>query len=160
MSAVVERTIAAPPQHVQAALADGWLYPVWVVGATHIRDVDARWPAPGSKLHHRVGAWPLTIKDFSQVLEMEPERLLVLRVRAWPVGQGRVRLELAPVEDGTHVVMREKATGGPARLIPPILVNWLLRARNRESLARLASLAENRYPVSRTPAPGSASGSG
>ncbi|MCU1690544.1 MAG: hypothetical protein JWN61_3087 [Pseudonocardiales bacterium] len=144
MTAVVERDINAAPEAVQAVLSDGWLWAGWVVGASHIRDVDESWPTVGSKLHHRVGVWPVTIKDFTEVLEHDPDRLLVLRVRAWPVGEGQVRLELSGRDGGTHVVMREKATAGPGRLIPPVLINWLLRARNRESLARLASVAERR----------------
>ena len=29
-----------PPSAVWAVLADGWLYPVWVVGAARMREVD------------------------------------------------------------------------------------------------------------------------
>ena len=53
----------APPERVFDALVDAWLLPVWVVGATHIRDVDDNWPEPGSVVHHQVGAWPFTISD-------------------------------------------------------------------------------------------------
>ena len=144
MTAVVQREIAASSSAVQAVLSDGWLWAGWVVGATHIRDVDKAWPAVGAKLHHRVGVWPATISDHTEVKVFEGERQLVLRVRAWPVGEGEVRLDLTRTADGTLVVMREKPTSGPARLLPGALVNWLLRARNRESLARLASIAEHR----------------
>lgn len=144
MTAVVEREIAAQPQHVEAVLADAWLWAGWVVGATHIRDVDQSWPEVGAKLHHRVGSWPLTIQDYTQVTARTPARLMVLRVRAWPVGEGEVRLELTELPGGTGIVMREKPTAGPARLIPGVLINWLLRARNRESLARLADICERR----------------
>lgn len=144
MTAVVQRRISAPVSAVQAVLSDGWLWAGWVVGATHIRDVDEAWPAVGSRLHHRVGSWPVTISDHTEVLDAEPDQLLRLRVRAWPVGEGEVRLELRGEGAGTVVVMREKPTSGPARLLPGLAINWLLRARNRESLARLASIAEHR----------------
>jgi len=144
MTATVHRDIAASPARVQTVLSDGWLWAGWVVGATHIRDVEDAWPAVGSKLHHKVGAWRVTIADFTEVKALQDARLLVLRVRAWPIGEGEVRLELSATAGGTRVTMHEKPTSGPARLLPGIAVNWLLRARNRESLARLASIAERR----------------
>ena len=51
-----KRVMQAPPDQVWAVLADGWLYPLWVVGASRMRDVDDHWPAPGARLHHSVGA--------------------------------------------------------------------------------------------------------
>ena len=44
----VDCVIDADPAQVYAVLADGWLYPLWVVGATHMRQVDAHWPAVGA----------------------------------------------------------------------------------------------------------------
>ncbi len=52
---------------------DGWIYPVWVVGASRMRDVEDGWPAPGTKLHHSFGIWPLVIDDTTEVLELETE---------------------------------------------------------------------------------------
>ena len=49
------RLVSATPEQVWDVLADGWLYPVWVVGASRMREVEDAWPAPGSKLHHSVG---------------------------------------------------------------------------------------------------------
>ena len=42
------RVVAATPDQVWRVLADGWLYPLWVVGATRMRDVDEHWPAVGA----------------------------------------------------------------------------------------------------------------
>jgi uncharacterized protein YndB with AHSA1/START domain len=36
----VKRTISAGPEQVWAVLADGWSYPLWVVGASHMREVE------------------------------------------------------------------------------------------------------------------------
>ena len=47
---VNSRTIRATPEKVWEVLSDGWLYPVWVVGATRMRDVDASWPQVGAKI--------------------------------------------------------------------------------------------------------------
>ena len=41
------RTIKATPERVWSVLADGWLYPLFVVGASRMRDVDEGWPAVG-----------------------------------------------------------------------------------------------------------------
>ena len=42
--AINHRTMSCPPESVFAVLADGWLYPSWVVGASRMRDVDPAWP--------------------------------------------------------------------------------------------------------------------
>jgi uncharacterized protein YndB with AHSA1/START domain len=140
----VERIIGAEPAQVFAALADGWNYPLWVVGASHMRDVDAGWPTVGSRLHHSVGVWPVLLEDDTEVLEVEPDRRLVLSARAWPSGTARVEIELAPHPEGTTVRMTENAESGPATLIPKPVQTALLTPRNRESLARLDAIARNR----------------
>ena len=66
----VTRTVLAVPDQVWGVLADGWLYPLWVVGASRMREVDDHWPAVGARLHHSVGAWPALIDDTTSVLEM------------------------------------------------------------------------------------------
>ncbi len=68
----VHRTIATTPERVFAVLADGWFYAGWVVGASHIRQVDDDWPAVGTRIHHSIGAWPVQVKDVSIVRAVEP----------------------------------------------------------------------------------------
>ena len=65
---VVSRTVNAPPDAVWSVLADGWMYGMWVVGASRIREVDPNWPQPGSRIHHSVGLWPALINDHTEVL--------------------------------------------------------------------------------------------
>jgi uncharacterized protein YndB with AHSA1/START domain len=155
----VDRHVDAPPERVFAALSDGWLLPVWVVGATHIRDVDENWPEPGSRAHHQVGPWPVSIADSTAVVDCEPPRRLVLQARAYPVGEARVDITVEPDGTGSRVVMAEAPTHGAARLLDNPLQRWVLAARNRESLARLAALAEHRRELSmRAPTPGHVSG--
>jgi uncharacterized protein YndB with AHSA1/START domain len=147
----VERQVAAPPSQVFGVLTDAWLYPVWVVGATHIRDVDDNWPTRGSKIHHQVGAWPFTLSDTTAVVELEPDRRLVLQGRAFPFGEVYIEITVEPDgPNGSVVRMAEAPSYGPARLIDNPLQRWLLAARNRESLARLKAVAENRHQVSVT----------
>src|SRR3954468_15436591 len=140
----VTMRIDAPPERVFDALSDAWLLPVWVVGATHIRDVDDSWPEPGSVVHHQVGAWPLAISDVTAVVECEAPRRLVLQGRAWPFGEVYIELVVEPDGTGSQVRMGEAPSYGAARIADNPLQRWLLAARNRESLARLRSIVENR----------------
>ena len=86
----VERIMKTTPQRVWDVLSDGWLYPLWVVGASRMREVDDSWPAVGSKLHHSVGVWPALLDDNTEVTDCEPLRMLALRARAWPFGEAAV----------------------------------------------------------------------
>jgi uncharacterized protein YndB with AHSA1/START domain len=134
----------ASPDAVWAVLADGWLYPLWVVGATHMRDVDDGWPAVGTRLHHAVGVWPFQLEDTTEVLEAEPGRRLVLRARGWPFGTARVALDLAPAPGGTRVTMGEVAESGPPSLLPEAAQAIALKPRIGECLSRLSDLAVHR----------------
>lgn len=138
------RVMRCSPQNVWAVLEDAWSYGMWVVGAARIRDVELHWPQVGSKIHHSVGAWPLLISDHTEVEVMVPERLLQLRVKAWPTGEGRVTLTIRPAGEGeTEVVMEEEATSGPATLLPKPLQDLMLDQRNKEALLRLSYIAEH-----------------
>ena len=76
------RTIKTTPDKVWAVLADGWLYPLWVVGASRMRDVDADWPrsAPGSTTRWASGR--CVLDDDTEVLECEPGHRLEVRARS------------------------------------------------------------------------------
>lgn len=137
------RTVQALPAQVFAVLADGWSYSDWVVGTVHIRDVEPQWPAPGSKLHHKAGPWPLSLHDSSTVLACTPERELRLNAGLWPMGAARVDIRLTPVGGGaTRVEIEEEFTDGPLRWVQNKLNDLLLHRRNVESLRRLADIAE------------------
>ena len=138
------RTVHASPEEVWSVLADGWLYPVWVVGASRMREVDDSWPSVGSRLHHSVGVWPLLIDDNTEVTESTPGVALSLRARAWPVGEASVTIRLRPLGAQTEVVIEEDAVSGPGVLVPKPLRGVTLRWRNVETLQRLAYLAERR----------------
>jgi uncharacterized protein YndB with AHSA1/START domain len=138
------RLVHATPDRVWSVLADGWLYPLWVVGASRMRDVDGHWPEPGARLHHSVGTWPVLLDDTTEVLESTPGSRLRLRARAWPSGEAGVTLQLRPNGTGTEVVIEEDAESGPATLVPKVLRDPPLRWRNVETLRRLAYLAERR----------------
>lgn len=138
------RTVSATPEQVWEVLADGWLYPLFVVGASRMREVDDTWPAVGSRLHHSVGTWPLLIDDTTEVLEVDEGRRLLLKARGWPAGEAHVEISLEPSGDATVVTMVEDATAGPGLLVPKPARDVQLHWRNVEALRRLAFVVEGR----------------
>jgi uncharacterized protein YndB with AHSA1/START domain len=140
----VTRSVQAPPDRVFAVLADGWTYSDWVVGTSHIRDVEEAWPAPGSKLRHKAGPWPFSLHDSSTVLECVPDRELKIRAGLWPLGEAVVDILLEPDTDGgTTVVMHEDFESGPLLWIRNKINDLVLHQRNVEALRRLADIAEH-----------------
>ena len=138
------RTVNTTPDQVWNVLADGWLYPLWVVGATRIRDVEQDWPAVGSKIHHSVGVWPAVLDDDTEVLACEPGRSMRLRARGWPLGEAEVEIRLSAQGPGTLVEISEDVVAGPGKLLPEPLRGVTIKVRNIETLNRLALLAEGR----------------
>lgn len=137
-----QRLIHATPEKVWEVMSDGWLYPVWVVGASRMREVDETWPAVGSRLHHSVGVWPALVNDFTEVLVSEPRSRLTLKARVWPYGAAHVDLRLTPSTDGTEVTIHETIDQGPTAYLPGPLEGLGMTWRNSETLRRLAFVAE------------------
>ncbi|NQX27663.1 SRPBCC family protein [Microbacteriaceae bacterium VKM Ac-2854] len=136
------RTINATPEAIFAVLADGWVFPAWVVGASRMRAVDPNWPHVGSTLQHSFGVWPLVLNDTTTSIQWNPPFRFEIRPEGWPLGAAKVVLEVAPHRRGARVTMIEAPVTGPAMLVPKPLM-WLpLYIRNREALHRLAYLAE------------------
>lgn len=146
------RIIHAPVQAVWDVLSDGWLYPVWVVGASRMRDVDDDWPSVGSRLHHSAGVWPVMINDETKVLANQPLQRLQLRAKGWPLGEADVVITLEQVPEDvpasptaqTRVRIDEDAATGPGRLVPKPVRAPMILWRNTETLRRLALLVEGR----------------
>ena len=138
------RPIQATPEQVWSVLADGWLYPLFVVGAARMRDVDETWPAVGARLHHSVGSWPVMVDDTTEVLEVEEAKRILLLARAWPAGQAHVEMTVRPDGASSVVTIEEQATAGPGALIPKAIQDPQLHVRNIETLRRLAFVVEGR----------------
>jgi hypothetical protein len=136
--------IEATPDQVWDVLADGWLYPLWVVGATRMRAVEDNWPEVGSRLHHSAGVWPLVINDDTEVLAASPRTMMKLRARGWPLGEAEVVITLTPVGAHTRVDIEEDAVSGPGAMLPKPLRDPMIKVRNVETLRRLAFVAEGR----------------
>ena len=143
MSSTV-RAMACTPDSVFEVLADAWLFPSWVVGASRMRDVDEAWPQPGARLYHSFGVWPMLLNDETVVHEWDPPRRMVMSPKGWPVGEALVTIDVKPRGDGCVVRMQEKAQRGPAAALPSAVLDVYLRARNAEALRRLSFIAEGR----------------
>ena len=138
------RLIDAPVEKVWEVLSDGWLYPLFVVGASRMRDVDDTWPAVDARLHHSVGVWPALIDDTTSVLECVPREFLKLRARAWPAGEAEVTFTLEARGAATQLTIEEDAVSGPGLLVPKPLRDAQLKLRNDETLQRFSYVAEGR----------------
>lgn len=139
----VHAETTATPQEVMQVLEDGWLYAVWVVGASHIRAVDPGWPKAGTKIHHAVGVWPFLLRDETESKSYDPAGSLELVARGWPVGAAFVRVEVTGTGSGSRITLGERVIAGPGKVVRP-LEPLLVRPRNREALQRLIALAEGR----------------
>jgi uncharacterized protein YndB with AHSA1/START domain len=137
-----EIDIAVPRGRVFEILADPDRYAEWVVGASRVRDADSTWPAPGARLHHSVGADPLTVDDSTEVLECEEPDRLVLLAHIGPLGSFRVELLLRDDGEATHVTMLEHPVEGISKLGGPA-TSAVIKLRNALSLDRLKELAES-----------------
>ena len=143
------RVLQCTPEDVFRVLADGWLYPSWVVGASRMRLVEDAWPHTGSRLHHSFGVWPALIDDVTVVEEYEPPKRMVVRAKGWPIGEARVAIDVKPRGQASVVRIQEDAVAGPGRFVPAPLLHLGLHWRNAETLHRLAYLAEGMAPVPR-----------
>lgn len=139
------RTLSCPPSAVFDVLADGWLYPTWVVGASRMRNVDAAWPREGSRLAHSVGVWPALINDETVSLVWDPPHRAVLRAKGWPLGEARVAIDVRSHRNGCLVRIQEEPVEGPGSWVPRVLTEPMLYWRNRETVRRLAFVAEGRH---------------
>ena len=138
------RDLTCTTHDVFRVLANGWLYPAWVVGASRMRDVDDSWPAAGAQLHHSVGTWPALLDDTTELLERHPTHRAVMRASGWPVGEAQVTIRARTTPTGCQVRIDEEPVRGPATLLPRFLTTPMLRWRNAETLQRLGYLAEGR----------------
>jgi len=136
--------IEARSDTVFAVIADPHTYPAWLVGNAEVREVEPDWPRPGSKFHHRVGIGPFTLADSSEVVEIEPGRLLRLHVRARPFISAMSTFRV--VGDGVRTVVsleEEPVLRLVGAIVRP-LMDPLTHVRNHASLRQLASYIEAR----------------
>jgi len=135
--------IDATPEEVFAVLSNPYCYPEWVVGAAGIRDHDENFPEVGSRFHHKVGTWPVNLRDHTEVLEVDPPQRIVLQAKARPLGTATIAIDLRESSGGTELAMDEHPGDRLTTLVAgnPV-ADAALRVRNAEALARLKRLVE------------------
>jgi hypothetical protein len=144
----VTRDIAATRQRVWDVLADGWSYSGWVVGNSRIRAVSSTWPAPGSRILHSIGAWPVVIDDETVVESVDTGHELVLLAKVRPAAEARITLRLSDIDGGgCRLEMSEVTVSRPLRWVPDSVQLLGVAPRNRECTWRLAMIAENQDPA-------------
>jgi hypothetical protein len=142
--AYTSRTLAASRSAVWDVLIDPHTYPDWLIGAASIRGVDDTWPNVGSRFRHRVGLGWLSIPDHSEVLDIDPGRMLRLEVEARPLIAGVVTFELVSDATGTVVAVEEEPL---LRIIGNIVrpvMDPTIHLRNHRSLRRLDRIVQER----------------
>jgi hypothetical protein len=142
----VTKDIHASRRQVWDVIADGWTYSQWVVGNSRMRAVDPNWPDVGSTIRHSIGVWPLVINDETVVEESVPQEKLVLHAKG-QLGGARVVLRLSDIPDGCRVTMEEYPVSGVGALVPRKAGDLAAWPRNRETLWRLAAIAERLKPT-------------
>jgi NAD(P)-dependent dehydrogenase (short-subunit alcohol dehydrogenase family)/uncharacterized protein YndB with AHSA1/START domain len=137
--------IRATPEQVFAVFSDGERYPDWVVGASHVIDVDDGFPAIGTRFRHRVGLGPLTTSHHTEVTALDPPRRIALKGKARPLGTAAIELTVRESAGGSEVTMVE-TPGDPLSALAGSnpLADTLLRLRNSEALSRLKRVVEER----------------
>jgi len=140
--AYTSRELAVSPSRAFAALVTPETYPTWLIATNRIRDVDDNWPQRGSRFHHVVGAGPFRIADSTEVVDIEPDALLRLRVRARPFIAAVVTFRVIG-SDGSCVVSieEEPAVRTVGNIVRPVM-DPVIHVRNHRSLRRLAALVE------------------
>ncbi len=125
-----------------AVIVDPTTYPHWLVGTQSIRDVDAEWPAPGSRFHHSVGVGTLQLHDHSEVLEIEPGYRLQLRVKARPFVSAVATFTVVGDDERCVVSIEEEPTVRWLGNMVRVVMDPTVHVRNQRSLRRLAAFVE------------------
>jgi hypothetical protein len=140
----VSRVVIALSSDVWDLIADGWTQGGWVTGTSHVYAVDVAWPARGSSVHRAGGAWPVTYREEARVIAVVDGHSLELITRRPLLGQVRVSLRLRTHGVRTRVSMVETPCAGPIKWLDNPVAAGLRAWRTRETLDRLAALAERR----------------
>jgi uncharacterized protein YndB with AHSA1/START domain len=116
-----EWEVAAPPEAVFDAIADGRTYPDWWKPVYISVEADGPPAVGGESRQHFKGRLPYTLKTHSTITRLEPPKL----VEADVVGdlRGKGVWTLTPTDTGTHVHFdwRVNADRGFIRVLTPVL---------------------------------------
>lgn len=151
--AFTSREVQASAAAAFAVLIDPETYPLWLVGAKRIREVDDGWPRPGSRFHHVVGIGPFQIRDESIALDLDPGTMLRLKVKARPFVSAVATFRVVGNDERCVVTLEEEpGLRLIGNLVRPVM-DPTIHIRNHRSLRRLATVIESRpdHRCSRAP---------
>lgn len=141
----VARDVRADLDDVWAVLSDATTYGDWVVGTSRTEPLDAAFPAPHSRLRYQVLRRPLAVRGETEILELDRPRTVLMEAKAPPLGTIHIRISTTATTNGdTHVALEEHPRTGLVRWAHNPVLDLLVAARNKETLRRLARLAEQR----------------
>jgi uncharacterized protein YndB with AHSA1/START domain len=129
--------IAAEPDQVFDVLDDPFAYAHWVVGTRRIRFVEGKWPLPGARIHHAIGIPAAELHDSSVLVSRVRPRRLVLCARFRPAGEAVVQIDVERSDGGSLIHLTETPAGGVLSLLPHLLTEPLIAARNAWMVRRL-----------------------
>lgn len=141
----VSTVLPAPAEKAFRLLEDPKSFERLVAGARRIRRFDARWPDPGTAIHHTVGIPPLLLRDSTTVTDVQPPSLLRLEAGIWPLGSLLVEFTFTPHPEGCTLTVREAPLAGPIDL-PGLrrLASGGIKLRNLEICRRYRRLITDR----------------
>lgn len=141
--AITTTVVRASPERVFAILSNPKHYGRFVVGTRRIRKFDPTWPDTGSHFHHSLGYGITLIRDATRVLEVDEPHHLTLHTAMRPLGATRTEFRVIAHPHGTRVEIEEvPAQGLVATDALSVVVDHMIRLRNKELLRRLRQLAE------------------
>jgi hypothetical protein len=141
---VVETVIDCAPEVVAAYAGDPTNAPEWYA---NIRSIEWRTPPPvalGSRMDFVAHFLGRRLSYTYEVVELEPERLLVMRTADGPFAMETTYTWQPDGEGGTRMTLRNRGNPtGFSRLAAPAMERAMRRATLRD-LARLKALLEDR----------------
>jgi len=142
-TAVTDKTFAVTAAELFAVRVDPDSYPRWLTGTKNISNVSSDWPARGSYFKHTVGFGPIAIPDRTTVRDVETAQLVTLFVRARPVVEAIVQLDVTSNGDACTLRMTKDPVS-VYKVIAPLACP-LIRARSERSLQRLKDFVETQH---------------
>ena len=139
---------------VYDVLSDPYAYSRWVVGPREVVRADDSFPEPGSSFVHEEGVGPVEARDETDVLDTDRAQFVKLRAKLRSFGAiVDITIDLAAVDAGTRVTMREQPVAGLWSKVWNPLFDRLLWARNVIALRRLRDLVVARSSDTLDPSP-------
>ena len=136
MQAIATRKIAAQPEEIASIMFDPRRDPEWIGGAKSVDAPTSGDPAAlGARVTRHGGFMGRRFSWQTQIVELQPNRLLRMDFVAGPMKGGDVTYRIEPEADGSRVSIRNSGPG-------PQILSWFVKRSVAKDLDRLARLVE------------------